>query len=786
MSATPQTMLKVVSSGLQDLMRLNPTPSEQPRTDPYRYVLKRRTRWASQWRYVPFDGKPDFGKTVTCTLPQDGELITRAVLVIRPPDLFTPQVPSIYPNWVWTNSLGHALCENISFSISSVIIDSVDSRIMEITDELETPVEHLTTKNQMLARDPSFFPLASADGIPCPPLNAAGLYPDYQTTNMTLHVVPPFWWNKGPGPTALPMQSLAKEIVQLTVTFRTIDQVVLPLYTFQDVPNGTVSMPNSPLYNKIGTPIGTMPPVEAWHLADAYWLVEYVSLETREGAAFRLADLQIPIVQHEAEPVRATDGAYKMRVKLDHGGLVRDITWAAQNSAAESYRAWFNFGRDLIGSGNSDLQNAILQWGPVLAENNSPLYASIEPYIRGMAALAEGSIWWPNAYIPDWNYSNGYYVPSSVDRYTDPFEQVTLLYKGKPRFELYGSSWTRSIEPALSCQRTPFIRRYVHRYNFGFWPTGGLAETLTAPADQVRGFANWDKIQNKDLSIWFAQGNCPEKQTTHVGSFVQYTAADTSGLFIDITNAFTSVNATDGLFSLTSRLPPNSGDVCSYVGGIINFTSVRAYPGFLRLILRAVPHGSTGIFIETATGYVAVCVAGASGYSVGGSGGSPGTAITCGGRGVDGALTHDATSDGTGGGGGGGRLGATGGVNGANGVPAPGASLLAGGAGIQMPLDNIAFMQGLSSTGGPGPAAGGDGWFGGGAGTVAGGGGGSYISSFITNSSYGNSLPATLICGIQPLQQITVPPPSLNLFIWYTRYNMLRVFGGRAAVMFDG
>uniref|UniRef100_A0A6C0D984 Major capsid protein N-terminal domain-containing protein n=1 Tax=viral metagenome TaxID=1070528 RepID=A0A6C0D984_9ZZZZ len=518
MSATPQTMLKVVSSGLQDLMRLNSTG--QPKTEPYRYVLKRRTRWASQWRYVPFDGRPDFGKTVTCTLPQDAELITRAVLVIQPPDLFGPQGAAIYPNWVWTNSLSHALCDSISFQISSVIIDSFDSRQLEILDEMETSVEHLTTKNQLLARDPQFFPLSNSDGIPCPPLNAAGLYPDYQTSNMLLHVTPPFWWNRGPGPTALPMQALAKETVQLTVRFRSVDQVVLPLYPYGAVTDPTATMPGSPLYDGSGNQVGAMPPSSAWHLADAYWLIEYVSLEEREAAAFRLADLQIPIRQHIAEPVVSNANATRMRVHLEQEGLVRDITWVAQNDTAPAYRAWFNFGREIRGSnGPSDLQKYIAKWAPALAVNSPPIYAKIAPFLPGITAAAASSIWWPNAYIPDWDYSNGYYVPSSIDRYADPFEEVSLLYNGSTRMELTGPSWTRSITQALNCNRTPFIRRYVNRYDFGFWPTGGLAEALEAPADQIRGFANWDKLPNKELVFWLN----PTRNKVPLNIYIWYT-----------------------------------------------------------------------------------------------------------------------------------------------------------------------------------------------------------------------------------------------------------------------
>jgi hypothetical protein len=503
MSATPQTMLKVVATGLQDLSRLN-APVGQPRTDPYRYVLRRRTRWASQWRFVPCDGLADFGRTVTCTLPQDGELITRAVLVVQMPDLFTPQGSAVFPNWVWTNSLGHALCESISFSLSNIVLDTVDSRLMEVLDDTDGAIEHLTTKNQMIARDPSYFPMANAGGVPCPPLNAIGQYPDYQSKAMTLHIAPPFWWNKGPGPSALPLQALYQESVQLTVTFRTIDQLVLPLYPHGTTTDLTSTMTGSVLYDGSGRAVGTMPAASQWHIQNAYWLVEYISLEEREAAAFRLTDLQIPFLQHAAAPVIGTNGSQRLRMGLEQGGLIRDMIWVAQNSRAEVCRAWFNFGRDLSGNSPSDLAAAITKWSPIIAVNNPTLYTHLQPYLSAMtAAAATTAIWWPNAFIPDWNYSDGYYVPSSVDRYADPFDTTSLTYRSNIRFEL--TSFTRTLMPALSCRRTAIVNRYIHRHDFGFWPSGGLAETLQLTDDQIRGVANWDKLQNKELQFVFRQ-----------------------------------------------------------------------------------------------------------------------------------------------------------------------------------------------------------------------------------------------------------------------------------------
>ena len=145
-------MLQVVSSGLQDRERLN-SPQGQPSLQFYKSVMRKRTRWASQWRRVEFDNLADFGRTAIVTLPINGELNTRATLVVELPDIYTPQINAINqqiadpsdnrvigPYWAWTNSIGHAIVANVDFLIDGAVIDSFDSQLLEVLDEQTTPV----------------------------------------------------------------------------------------------------------------------------------------------------------------------------------------------------------------------------------------------------------------------------------------------------------------------------------------------------------------------------------------------------------------------------------------------------------------------------------------------------------------------------------------------------------------------------------------------------------------------------------------------------------------------
>jgi hypothetical protein len=249
-------MLQVVSTGLQDRERLN-SPAGKPSLQYYRSVLRKRTRWASQWRRVEFDNLADFGRTATTTIPIIGELITRATLIVELPDIYTPQLtainqqiidgkPVVGPSWAWTNSIGHALCADIRLLIDGQIVDQLDSQLLEVIDEQNRTVEHFNSTNTLIGRDPSSF----SDQQMIQRFNSTPITQPQQNPQ-TAEIVIPFWWNRGPGPQALPIQALAKNKVQIQVTFRPVQGCV---YT-----STRINTANPPLSNNQGA--GPLPTI---------------------------------------------------------------------------------------------------------------------------------------------------------------------------------------------------------------------------------------------------------------------------------------------------------------------------------------------------------------------------------------------------------------------------------------------------------------------------------------------------------------------------------------------
>lgn len=782
MAATPQSMLKIVSSGLEDIERLNP-PIGQPTLSFYKTVFKRRTRWASQWRRVEFDNLADFGRTATVTLPILGELITRAILVVELPDIVGPQdrafvlankivhpfdaipIKPIYPAWSWTNSIGNALCSQASFRIGNQLVDTVDSRLMETLDEQRTSIDHFDSQNYLLARDPTNFnPLKynstnkiDAQGVQT--VNAPLVQTPIVQTPQVVQIEFPFWWNRGPGPQALPIQALAKDKVQISCTFRTAQQCVYTDYrTGYNPPlsdnEGAGPIPNIAgagfyVENGLGTFITnyardprtlmsspdvlatfvpeTRMPTE-YHFTDAYWVVEYVSLEDREAAAFRMADLQIPIEQHVAVPVTQTVGAKRVRVNLEQGGLVRDMTWVAQRVEATDYNAYFLFSRDLAA-----------------------------------ASAAPSEIpWWPNTYLPNWDFGDGYLSMGFADRRSDPFSAVTFWTNGTERFDHEGPSLFRSMIPCLNCKRTPLINRYIYRYDFGFWSSGGIAEALNLQVDEVRGFANWDKIAKKELECFINPPICAPMWSVQPIKSIPITG-----------NSVVPIGATEGLYFVLQGAGGGTNGLGATVSGIIDVQQIQQIPGFVALLARTNAGGSASLVVQTTGDFIWIAVAGAGGQGL--LGGNAGSVTTIGIQGgVAGAASHAANTMGGGGGGGRNYVGS----------PAPEGVGLGATPGVKMGTD-YAFVYSNTQTGG---GTGGDGYYGGG-GDVNGGGGGSYVSPFCTQVE---SDPPPASNGFVD-SSVTLTPASrvqqerleLNIYIWLTTYNILRITGGRGALMFS-
>lgn len=461
------SLLKVVSSGIQDeRLHFNHT------IYPFIKVWIKAGRFTTQWSRLDFENVPTFGNTGFCRILRKGHLVTRLFLVATMPDIYTPQRAAkdantqYFPKFGWTNSLGHALVDQLTLDIAASRVETMDSRLLEMLDEYNTPLEKVPIMNELIRRKDHGFTETSFGHPP---------QPTSQPYNEKVVVPLPFWFCRGDNGCPLPIDAIPMDEIRIGITFRNLNGLY---YTDTHVTNTSVDQgtslwpiagssfyktdpgpnPNMTSAEKINVP--PMPPLQ---LEECYILAEYVYLDQNEANRFRLGDLQIPVVQHYAMNPYQTEGLPSARIRLDIPNPTRDIFFMLNRKEAPTYNAHFLATRDLTGNINTLPNGSKTPWWP----DALGLYAHTPSILR------------PGFQLSD----------------SEPLQGYELDYQGSlVRFRTEGCALFRSIIPSYEQRKTPWVNRYY--YNFPF----GIQNGYT-PFSRPQGEANLDKINNRDLVL---------------------------------------------------------------------------------------------------------------------------------------------------------------------------------------------------------------------------------------------------------------------------------------------
>lgn len=455
------SLLKVISSGIQD-ERIYYKHTLYP----FLKVWRKTGRFTTQWARLDFEQVPQFGNTAYCKLLRKGHMISRLFLVTKMPDINTPQVNArklnnnsqVYPQFGWTNSLGHALVENLTLNIANDLVESIDSRLLEIIDEFHTPLEKVPILNELIKRKDNGFTEQSF-----------GNSPQVETVVTPL----PFWFTRGDPGCFLPIDAIPMDDIRIGIKFRGLNGCYYSNVTNQ---SNTSDAEGSGLWPLLGSNFYTSDPTiqgaqqipgvqmpTQIQIEDCYIMAEYIYLDQPEANRFRLADLQIPIVQHYHMKAFDTRGLMTARIRLDIPNPTRNIYFMLNRVEAPTYNAYFLGTRDLTGNINTQPNNS-----------QTP--------------------WWPDATGLNANYP-GFLRPGFVMSDSEPITGYELDYEGNiVRFRTQGPALFRSVLPSYEQRKSPWVNRYY--YNFPL----GIQNGLT-PFSKPQGEANLDKITNRDLVL---------------------------------------------------------------------------------------------------------------------------------------------------------------------------------------------------------------------------------------------------------------------------------------------
>ncbi len=497
-------LVRLLHSGPQDMRLL---PKKGP-TDVSAYirVLTRTGRFTTQWSRLDFQQKPQFGQQAVCRLLKKGELITRLYLVATLPDIYTPQADAIAavrevnfagPRFGWTNSIGHALIQSATVDIGGARVETLDSRLLEIHDEYDTPLEKVVNKNALIGRLQNGFTETSLGNSVQP----------------TRVIVPlPFWFCRGDLGAALPIDAIHVDEVRVSIQFRGINgcyytdsrvdsDSIIPTVegsalwpmagsSFYTTSGGTEDIPG--LYKnkeEISVNVRPIPGIQmpqTFSLGDTYLLAEYIYLDKPEANRFRLGDIQIPMTQHYRIEPHDTQRFRDVTIPLEISNPTRHLFFMAQNYNAVAYNTYFLATRNLA----SQYRYRV----PLSASERSETFVPWWPDCSGLNAATAGFL-----------------VPGFSTRGSEPFASIELLYEGNfVKTSTENCALYRSILPSIDERKSPWINRYMYCIPFGV-QQGYFGPSV--PLGQV----NMGRIMKKELRFGIAgQGGTPERLWIHI------------------------------------------------------------------------------------------------------------------------------------------------------------------------------------------------------------------------------------------------------------------------------
>ena len=290
-------LMQLVAYGAQDVYLTG-----QPQITFFKVVYRRHTNFSVEPIQQTFQGAAEFGRTVTCNVNRNGDLITNMYLVAKM-DKANRTRGSIEYGWV--NKLGFAMIESTKVEVGGSKIDEQYGDWLNVWDELTRETAHDVARDNMIGNVDT--------------LTAIG---GETTEEYTMYVPLKFWFNRNNG-LALPLIALQYHDVRVTIKLREACDLI----------------------NYKGTNSVTATGVSNSAMKDAYLLIDYVYLDSEERKRFAQAAHEYLIEQVQFTGDETLDSEnHKYRLNFNHPS--KYLVW---NTCLDRYQdsyAWVEWAVD--------------------------------------------------------------------------------------------------------------------------------------------------------------------------------------------------------------------------------------------------------------------------------------------------------------------------------------------------------------------------------------------------------------------------------------------------------
>ena len=285
-------LMQLVAYGAQDVYL-----SGNPQITFFKVVYRRHTNFAVEPIPQTWNGSADFGRTVTCNINRNGDLITNMYLCVE----LAATSASNDVAWGYVSRLGHALIQDVKIEIGGSKIDEHYADWLNVWYELTHETSQERGYAKMIGDDAALTTITTDEKLA-----------------YTMYVPLIFWFNRNNG-LALPLIALQYHDVRITLIYN--------------------SVANCVNYR------GSVAPVITGAMTDSFLVIDYVYLDSEERKRFAQASHEYLIEQLQftgSESLPSVTNKY--RLNFNHP--CKYLIWAPHYDLFQKPQKWLSYAVD--------------------------------------------------------------------------------------------------------------------------------------------------------------------------------------------------------------------------------------------------------------------------------------------------------------------------------------------------------------------------------------------------------------------------------------------------------